>query len=113
MDNSISTSVYYADASYACDNTSDNVYLLSYQDYNNSSYFADDSARQSRVTDWAKAKCAKYSTSATTLNSACYWTRTPRDDCWVTNISYGYFDGSLGVAYGSLGIRPGITLKIS
>ncbi len=112
VDNSISTFEDGVDACYACDNTRDNVYLLSYQDYYNLSYFVDNSARQCKVTDWVKANGAYYSTYAAYLNNADYWTRTPSRD---SNVRYVSFTGVLGSHVGvgaSKGIRPGITLKI-
>lgn len=62
----------------ACDNTYDKIYLLSYKDINNSNYgFSDDTLKCTKVTDYAKAVGAWWSTSSEYFGNGCYWLRSP------------------------------------
>ncbi len=109
VDNSVATTNYSTNQ-YACDNTEDKVYLLSYQDYESADYFADDAARQCKVTDWAKA------------NYACrdrgYWTRSPyssysKHALYVGFSSDGYNLYRDDVDYSYYCVRPAITIKVA
>ncbi|MDY4849533.1 MAG: InlB B-repeat-containing protein [Bacilli bacterium] len=109
--------------SYACANTEDKVFLLSYQDYLNSEYgfeatsrYTDTSdTRWCRTTDWARARGASYSTKSSYLYNGYYWTRSPysiySDYAW-----YVYIDGGLGdnrVDSTGYSVRPGLSIKIA
>ena len=114
VDNSASTTDSPSN-SYACDNTNDNVYLLSYKDYANTAYFADSDARQCKTTDWARANHAYCSTSSSYLHNGRYWTRSP-----YSNYSYlawyVHYDGVLNgynVGSSANGVRPALSLSIS
>ena len=78
VDNSASTGKSSSNR-FVCPNTSDNVYLLSYQDYKNASYFADYEATLCKTTDWARANGARYNFDTSYLYNGYYWTRTPNE----------------------------------
>ncbi len=113
VDNSAATTSYSKN-SYACENTNDNVYLLSYQDYMNTQYFADDALRCCKTTDYARARGCFANKDASYLNNGYYWTRSPISDTsdYVNLVIYyvGYVH-ILGVSYASHGVRPAITVK--
>ena len=119
VDNSASTTGSSSNP-YACENTEDKVYLLSYQDYKNTSYFADDAARQCKTTDWARANGAYYSTgSSYQYNGSCL-TRSPYSsnsnfarcvnatgsifeyDMWGFDVNNSYYS-----------VRPAIRIKVA
>ncbi len=113
VDNSASTTDSSSNK-YACENTEDKVYLLSYQDYKNASYFADDAARRCKTTDYARARGAWYSTDPSYLYNGVYWTRSPHSDysfcAWFVSI-----DGYLGIDYvydSHRAVRPVLTINL-
>ena len=78
VDNSASTTNSSTNQ-YACENTFDKIYLLSYKDIYNSSYgFVDDSSRCAKVTDYGKANGVYWSISSEYLDNSYYWLRSPR-----------------------------------
>ena len=115
VDNSKSSTID-ADNYFACENTSDKVYLLSYQDMKNAEYgfsleSGKDEKRIAYLTDYAIAKGAWKNDQ----NAGWYWTRSPNN---VVNYSASSVagDGALTaghyVYYQSAGIRPAITFKV-
>jgi uncharacterized repeat protein (TIGR02543 family) len=68
---------------YACANTSDRIFALSYQDLLNTSYgfnsssSASDTARRGVLTDYARATGAWMSTSSSYYGNGCWWSRSP------------------------------------
>ncbi len=113
VDNSASTTNSSSN-SYACANTNDKVYLLSYKDYSNTTYFADYSARTCKTTDYARANGIWYSTSSSYLYNGYYWTRSPYSDdsdrAWYVD-GGGYLDYRY-VIYSNGGVRPALTIKL-
>ena len=110
VDNSASTT-NLASNSYACANTEDKIYLLSYKDYRNSSYFSDNSARQCKPTDYALANYCHQSNG-----NGWYWTRSPasnyNDRPWRV-VYHGGLDDYRGiVSYTNVGVRPAITINL-
>ena len=106
---------------YACDDTHDNVFLLSYADYTNPNYGFDNSGtyysstRYCKTTDYARAKGAVISPNGGTKNNGLYWTRSPNSG----NSHYAFYirqDGFIGydnnTSYGYLCARPAITVTI-
>ncbi len=96
---------------YACENTNDKVYLLSYQDYGNAEYFANDAARLCKPTDWAKANGAYVSSEG----YGWYWSRSPysRNSGCAWSV---YGGGDLDYDYVSVGnrcVRPSLQIKVS
>ena len=63
---------------YACENTQDKVFALSYNEASYSSYFANDAERQLKVTDYAKATGAWFGTDDYE-NDGLWWLRSPND----------------------------------
>ena len=98
---------------YACDDTEDKVFLLSYQDYLNNDYgFVSNADRQCRPTDWAKAR-GSYANANQNYNGA-YWTRSP-DTTAANNAGRIEASGNLFkeyVVYSYNNVRPAITLVI-
>ena len=123
VDNSSSTTDS-ASNSYACGNTEDKVYLLSYKDYLNADYgfstssSACDTARQCKTTDWARANGALCFTSSYYLYNATYWIRSPSSSysgaAWYVLGSGGLVSGSYYCHVGDVNaVRPGLTIKVS
>ncbi len=112
VDNSASTTSSSTNK-YACENTYDKVYLLSYQEYNNESYFADDTARQCKTTDYARANGCYSNTNSSYKNNGCYWTRSPYS-YYSYNASYVRYGGNIYYSYVNItyyGVRPALTVK--
>ena len=115
VDNSASTTDSSSNT-YACANTEDKVYLLSYKDYLNADYgftnsTSNTTTRTCKPTDYALANyCYLYN------GNGSYWTRSPSSK----NSSNAWFvdDGGklkyLGnsVSNASFGVRPAITIKL-
>ena len=104
---------------YACDNTNDNVFLPSYNDYTNSSYgFSStgnsNSDRRCKPTDWARAKGTSCSVYQECLYDGNYWTRTPGNENKSLSVFYGGFISNLApdVTTGN-GVRPAITIILN
>ena len=119
VDNSASTT-NSTNNKYDCDNTEDKVFLMSYQDYINSSYGFSSTetcsdTRCCKTTDWARARGAFYSADIYSLYNGRYWTRSPQSGSSVY-VWYVFDDGHLSnsfVDYTDDSIRPAITLKIA
>ncbi len=113
VDNSAATTSSTSNT-YACENTYDNVYLLSYQDYINTSYFANNASRCSKTTDWARANGAYMNTGSSYYGNGYYWTRSPYYNS-SSLASYVNYDGYIYydlVSSASNGVRPAITIKL-
>ena len=113
VDNSAATTKS-ADNAYASDETKDKVYLLSYQDYKNSSYFPDNASRQCRTTDWCRTKCADEDDDCE-FNGV-YWTRSPSGESHavsVVNRTGGIGGTQSAEDSDNIFVRPAITIKIS
>ena len=106
-----SSTSYYA-TEYACENTTDKIFLLSLMEAVNSTYgFAKLNARIRMTTDYAKANCA---TCATGHEGSC-WLRTPyysRSDTVRGVISDGdaYFNHSVDKTY--FGVVPALSISL-
>ncbi len=101
---------------YACENTTDKVYLPSYQDYNNADYgFSTSSDRQCKTTEYARADGAYSITSSGYENNGYYWTRSPIG--YYSYIAWPVrYDGYLRsdfVGHGYYGVRPSLSVKLS
>ena len=97
---------------YACDNTYDKVFLLSYKDCSNPSYgFSSDSSRYCKPTDYALANhCYMYNT-----RNCCYWTRSPTSNgsfgAWYVDGYSVYYD-SYNVVHDDCGVRPALNINL-
>ena len=104
---------------YACEETKDNVFLPSYQDYINSSYGFSTSAKSTdtrycKTTDWARARGTRCYLSEPYLNYGYYWTRSPNSG----NSYVAWYVGNDGSLYGNnvndvdRSVRPALTINI-
>ena len=106
---------------YACLDTTDKVYLPSYADYLNARYgfhaTADETSqtRESKTTDYARARGAWYNTASTLEYNGSYWTRSPSDVyaycAW--NVNSGGVLSAYAVDGASHCARPCITIGIA
>ncbi len=107
VDNSASTTASDENP-LACEDTEDKVYLLSYKDYNNTSYFADNAAKQCKVTDYALAnECNSVD------GNGDYWTRSPASNpgsAHVVSVDGAFYE--YPTSFTNVCIRPGITIKL-
>ena len=81
VDNSVEITGYESNQ-YACENTSDKLYLLSYKDVTNTLYGFDTTANGSTsmeaiVSDYARAKYCGMSTSSSDYGMGLWWLRSP------------------------------------
>lgn len=79
VDNSTKTTGYAEDNPYACENTFDKVFSLSYMDYNN--IYFDFKNAYAFTTDFARARGTDVYTGEKTQyhNCGCFWTRSPHN----------------------------------
>lgn len=95
---------------YAVQNTTDNVFLLSYADVVNAEYgFNTDENRKLDATDYAKAQGLR------TDGGARWWLRSPnnRYDFYARYVDgYGYAEYNQYVYWSHLGIVPALTIKL-
>lgn len=114
VDNSAKTTEQVSDNPYCCNNTNDKIFLLSYQDYCNSSYGFNSwypSTRYCLPTDWSIAKGVSYSN-----DSGLYWTRSPLDTLprrVMAVATDGEINNSPSVNATNVGVRPGLKIRIS
>lgn len=116
VDNTASTTDA-SDNKYACESTSDKVYLPSYKDLLNSNYGFGDiaSTRKAKTTDYARIKGAWVDTNSSQLNCGIYWTRSPSSlysYCAMTVNTGGYLSAH-AIDSDDHCVRPCITLTIT
>ncbi len=111
VDNSVASTGYFTNQ-YACGNTNDKVFLLSFADMTNTNYgFDTNKDRMCKATDYAVARNCYINSNG----YAYYWTRSPYS---------GYSDHARGVDLGGdlhrdyvdgsdYGVRPALSLSIS
>ena len=107
---------YATPSKYACNETSDNVFLLSKDETKVTSYFANDEARQAKGTAYAMIQGLEVNTSIVNTGYSSWWTRTPSANTDY-NSTIIYTDGSVdangkNVNNTSLGVRPAILLYV-
>ncbi len=106
---------------YACANTEDNVFLLSYQDVLNTSYgfsssYSTDTARQKKTTDYAQCQGAYIYSGGSYDGNGCWWLRSPSSrNSYTAPIVYG--DGDSG-SYRNVyitggGVCPALRMRLS
>ncbi len=114
VDNSANTT-RSSNNSYACNNTNDKVFLLSYQEAANTNFFADDNARLTIGSDYAKAQGLNIS-SESFING--WWLRSPRPDTsrgveLVDNRNgHGGVGGDALTCETRLGVRPVLWINL-
>ena len=119
IDNSANTT-FESSNIYACSDTNDNVFILSYQDIVNTSYLfsteydTDDFYRVAKVTDYAKARGIYYNNSYELKDTGYWWLRSPSYyvDYRVDAITSS---GKASYIYDTdddeIGVRPSIILR--
>jgi hypothetical protein len=105
---------------YSCDDTSDKIFPLSYQDLINVNYGFNsssseyDEARCSKVTDYGIAKGVAMSSDPDYEGNGYWWSRSPNADnqykaCYICDDSLIF---GFSVDYANLGIRPSFNVDI-
>ena len=110
VDNSSSTTYKNVSSKYICNNTNDNIFLLSYQEA--SSYYPTDSDRIASGTDYALAQGLL---DAKSNPGHSYWLlRSPYnyDICVYRVNAKGVFEGAQYVYQNMLGIRPACWIEL-
>lgn len=116
VDNSASTLIYDIDT-YACEDTDDKVYLLSFKDYLNGDYFYEDGSRYCPITDWAVVNNAMYwsvNDDQSNQHNGYYWMRSPlpTNSSWAMLVYYSANPGSaIAVNANGICVRPALTIK--
>ena len=115
VDNS-SSSTGYTPNKYACNDTIDKIFLLSYSDVVNSKYgFSSNISRQLKSTDYAKAQGCYKPTSTSYLGNCHWWLRSPSYSD-SNNARYVSYDRSVrnshDVHYTTLGVVPALWISI-
>lgn len=120
VDNSVA-STGYSPNPYACENTSDKVFLLSYKEVTNADYgfsssgHTSDTARQMTVSDYARATGAYMSTSSY-YGNGCWWLRSPSysssSDARGVYRDGGVYDSGGSVYDTDLGVVPALQIRL-
>lgn len=122
VDNSVSSTIASANQ-YTCENTEDNIFLLSYAEVTNNEYgflsigSNDDTARVMQTSDYSRATGAYTSTSIYSYGNGRWWLRSPHylDSQYVYGVYYdGSFSGLPGLVYHSsdYGIVPAMWISL-
>jgi hypothetical protein len=116
VDNSAASTIN-PNNTYACANTYDKVFALSYQDLSNANYgFDSTSALEAIVTDYARATGVYASMSEYWLGEGSYWTRSPYAGKYysdiVSYVDYLPFLSDLGSDDDDVGVRPAIKMVL-
>jgi hypothetical protein len=118
VDNSAATTESSSN-SYACANTSDKIFALSYQDLINTSYGFNssysnyDTARRGVLTDYARATGAWMSTNTSYFGNGLWWSRSPSAS-YSYNAGTVHYVGSLHYndVFADYGVRPSFIVSI-
>ena len=102
---------------YACENTFDKVFLLSYREVVNSEYgFSSDTARQMTVSDYARSTGAYMNKSSSYFGCGIWWLRSPDDyySYYARYVDvYGNADGSRLVSNDDYcGVVPALNITL-
>ena len=103
---------------YACENTNDKVFLLSYQDYVNTNYgfsseAVNDDAKLGPATEYMRATGSICDKSLGTYYSN-YWTRSPYMSSDQATVFYGGSGSVGGQIYNrTCGVRPAVTITLN
>ena len=114
VDNSASSTKYDSN-SYACENTNDNVFLLSYKEV--TGYLTSSSERQMKSSDYAKSQGCWQNTYSSYNSNCLWWFRSPSDfrrsDCayivdWDGSV---LISSSVNETYN--GVLPALVIRLS
>ena len=118
MDNS-AYSTGYSSNKFACENTFDKVFLLSYREVVNSEYgfssdYSDyDTARRMTVSDYARSTGAYMDTDRSYYGCGDWWLRSPNDSdgYYARSVdSSGYAGYNAPVSYDDFGVVPALNI---
>ena len=110
VDNSASTT-RYSDNPYACENTNDKVFLLSYKEATNTSYGLTPDSRQLKPTDYAKSQGA----SVHNNGNGWWWLRSPDHEKASEALSvHEYISSEMGIEvdFKTGGIVPALRIAL-
>ena len=111
VDNSVESTVCEQNP-YACSNTQDKIFLLSKKEATAYAYFADDSSRVRKITDYAKANYAMQITNGLVFIGGYWWLRSQDSFCRF-DACYVNCDGDIrlcGVGAMNRGILPALSI---
>ena len=120
LDNSKTTTAYPEGNTYESNNTTDRVFLLTYEDLTNTKYSYSEKAdrnifRQTCTTDYARATGTYISEVTDFYGNASYWTRSP-DIARSNRVSYVNYDGIIlqdgYVSFGARGVVMALWLTL-
>jgi hypothetical protein len=116
VDNSAASTIN-PNNTYACANTNDKVFALSYQDLSNANYgFSNSKSLKAVVTDYARATGVWAASSTYWSGEGDYWSRSPEAGEYYAHIvSYVDFFGTLsevGSDHKDSGVRPAIKITL-
>jgi hypothetical protein len=117
VDNS-AASTGYSSNPYACEDTEDKIFLLSYKEVTNSAYgfssSAYDTARRMQTSDYSRATGADMSTSSDYYGNGYWWLRSPIYNLIGSARDVGYDGnaGSLFVGGASDGVVPALRIRL-
>ena len=106
---------------YACENTSDKVWLLSVQEVTraaygfNTSYSAYDTVRRKQTSDYSRANCAYIETSSNYFGNGWWWLRSPdcSDSGSARGVSYfGDANNHRSVKFANYGVVPALQITL-
>lgn len=110
VDNSVA-STGYSSNQYACENTNDKIFLMSYVEA--TTWFTSSSARRKQGSDYAKSQGLYVSTSSSYSGNSYLWLRSPRNySNDARNVDY---DGDLNhrnVRNTSFGVLPALVIEL-
>ena len=113
VDNSVSSTGYSSNP-YVCENTEDNVFLLSYKEA--STYLTSDSERQMKSSDYAKSQGCSQWTDSSYKGNCDWWLRSPCDDYSdsARDVSRdGLIGGNYYVHDTHYGVLPALVIRLS
>ena len=120
VDNS-AASTGYSSNPYACEDTRDKIFLLSFKEVTNSAYgFAssgstDDTARRMTVSDYARATGAYMSTSSSYYGNGYWWLRSPNyySANGARGVRYDGLAGNYNVFNDYYGVVPALQIRLN
>jgi uncharacterized repeat protein (TIGR02543 family) len=115
VDNSVE-STGYDENPYACENTLDKVFLLSYLDTINSEYgFCNFESRERITSDYSRATGAQMVTESSNFGNGWWWLRSPNngadDRAWHINLDGDICEGN--VSLNGLGTVPALWIQLN
>ena len=112
VDNSVGSTGYDPNQ-YACENTADKIFLMSYVDA--TTWFTSNSAREKQGSDYAKSQGLYVSTSSSYSGNSRYWLRSPYN-YYSYSARAVYYDGNLDYSYyvytSNLGVLPALVIML-